>query len=80
MLLLTPERFRIARGYVDHTPLDFTSMVSFITTNWDLEPLALRDTSAQTFMGAFDFGNPAVPRCSWPPLAMSATAASSRSA
>ena len=28
------------QGYVDHTPLDFTSMVSFITTNWDLQPLA----------------------------------------
>jgi phospholipase C len=45
------------QGYVDHTPLDFTSMVRFITTNWDLQPLAARDTSAQTFMNAFDFQN-----------------------
>jgi phospholipase C len=48
-------------GYVDHTPLDFASMVSFITTNWGLQPLALRDTSAQTFMDAFDFENPGRP-------------------
>ena len=46
------------RGYVDHTPLDFTSMIRFITTNWDLRPLATRDASAQTFTSAFDFANP----------------------
>jgi phospholipase C len=46
------------QGYVDDTPLDFTSMIRFITTNWGLQPLASRDTSAQTFMDAFDFANP----------------------
>ena len=49
------------RGYVDDTPLDFTSMVRFITTNWGLQPLASRDASAQTFMNAFDFANPGRP-------------------
>jgi len=49
------------RGYVDHSPLDFTSMVRFVTTNWDLQPLAARDASAPTFMGAFDFANPGRP-------------------
>jgi phospholipase C len=46
------------RGFVDDTPLDFTSMIRFVTTNWDLRPLASRDASAQTFMNAFDFVNP----------------------
>lgn len=49
------------RGFVDDTPLDFTSMVRFITTNWSVPPLATRDASAQTFMGAFDFANPGRP-------------------
>ncbi len=45
------------RGYVDATPLDFTSMVRFVTTNWGLQPLAAGDPSAQAFMDAFDFAN-----------------------
>ena len=45
------------RGYVDATPLDFTSMVHFVTTNWGLQPLAAGDPSAQAFMDAFDFAN-----------------------
>jgi phospholipase C len=49
------------RGFVDETPLDFTSMIRFITTNWGLQPLAPRDASAQTFMDAFDFANPGRP-------------------
>jgi len=46
------------RGYVDHTQLDFTSIVRFITANWGLQPLTGRDATAQTFIGAFDFVNP----------------------
>jgi phospholipase C len=49
------------KGYVDHTVLDFASIVRFITDNWGLEPLAARDAAAQTFMGAFDFANTARP-------------------
>jgi phospholipase C len=45
------------KGYVDHTTLDFASIVRFITDNWGLQPLAARDAAAQTFMGAFDFAN-----------------------
>lgn len=49
------------RGYVDDTPLDFTSMIRFVTINWGLQPLASRDASAQTFTDAFDFANPGRP-------------------
>ena len=47
------------RGYVDHTTLDFTSILKFIEENWSLEPLAERDRKASSFMGAFDFDQPA---------------------
>jgi len=43
------------RGYVDHTQLDFTSMLRFIEHNWRLKPLAVRDAKANNFLGAFDF-------------------------
>ena len=33
-------------GYVDHTQLDFTSMLKFIEENWGLAPLAARDAAA----------------------------------
>jgi phospholipase C len=46
------------RGYVDHTTLDFTSVLKFIEENWDLTPLAARDGAAKTFMDAFDFSKP----------------------
>ena len=53
-------------GYVDHTALDFTSIVKFIEENWNLAPLApadpaaakaggLRDRRVNSFMSAFDF-------------------------
>jgi phospholipase C len=43
------------RGYIDHTRLDFTSILKFIEQNWNLDPLASRDRNADTFAGAFDF-------------------------
>jgi phospholipase C len=43
------------RGYVDHTVLDFTSILKFIEINWGLEPLASRDRQANSFASAFDF-------------------------
>jgi phospholipase C len=46
------------RGLVDDTQLDFTSIIRFITDNWGLQPLSLRDTTAETFASAFDFANP----------------------
>jgi phospholipase C len=46
------------RGHVDSTTLDFTSILKFIEVNWRVEPLAVRDRRAKTFLGAFDFAKP----------------------
>jgi len=46
------------RGYIDSTELDFTSVPKFIEENWNLEPLAARDASANSFISAFDFSQP----------------------
>jgi phospholipase C len=43
------------RGHVDHTTLDFTSILEFIERNWRLRPLTGRDRSANSLMGAFAF-------------------------
>jgi phospholipase C len=43
------------RGHVDHTTLDFTSILDFIERNWRLRPLAGRDRRAKSLMGAFAF-------------------------
>jgi phospholipase C len=45
-------------GYIDSTELDFTSILKFIEENWDLEPLAERDSKANNFLNAFDFTQP----------------------
>ena len=37
------------RGYVDHTQLDFTSILKFIEENWDVEPLAHAGRAGQQF-------------------------------
>ncbi len=46
------------RGYIDHTQLDYTSILKFIEHNWGLEPLASRDARANNFLDAFDFSQP----------------------
>ncbi len=43
------------QGYIDHTQLDFTSVLKFIEDNWRLAPLASRDAQANSIVGAFDF-------------------------
>jgi phospholipase C len=43
------------RHYVDHTGLDFMSMLKFVEQNWHLRPLTRLDASAGSMMGAFDF-------------------------
>jgi phospholipase C len=43
------------RGHVNHTTLDFTSLLKFVQENWALEPLAKRDRAATSIAGAFDF-------------------------
>jgi phospholipase C len=40
---------------IDHTKLDFTSMLKFIEQNWKLRPLTRLDATAGSIMGAFDF-------------------------
>ena len=43
------------RGHIDHTLLDFTSVLKFIEENWNVKPVAARDAQAKSFMSAFDF-------------------------
>jgi phospholipase C len=43
------------RGAIDHTTLDFTSILRFIEDNWRLAPLTRRDADAQSIASAFDF-------------------------
>jgi phospholipase C len=43
------------RGHVDHTTLDFTSILAFIERNWRLAPLTGRDRRANSLLGAFAF-------------------------
>jgi len=43
------------RHFIDHTTLDFTSMLAFIEMNWNLRPLTRLDATSQSIMGAFDF-------------------------
>ena len=43
------------RGYIDPTPLDYTSALAFIEHNWNVAPLASRDRQARSLLPAFDF-------------------------
>ncbi len=43
------------KGSINHTQLDFTSMLKFIEENWGIQPLAERDAKANNFLSAFDF-------------------------
>jgi len=56
MILVSPYA---KSGYIDHTVLDFTSMLKFIEQNWNIAPLAERDTNANNFLSAFDFSQSA---------------------
>jgi phospholipase C len=49
------------RGEVVHTQLDFTSILRFITDNWDLKPLAERDAKANSIADGLDFTRPPRP-------------------
>ena len=42
-------------GSIDNTTLDATSALAFIRRNWRIEPLAVRDRSAASFLNAFEF-------------------------
>ncbi|MFL6163329.1 MAG: alkaline phosphatase family protein [Jatrophihabitantaceae bacterium] len=49
------------RGMVNHITLDYTSALSFIETNWELEPLATRERLVGSLQSAFDFTSPPRP-------------------
>jgi phospholipase C len=46
------------RGYIDHTRLDFTSILAFIEDNWGLRPLGARDSHANSIARSLDFKRP----------------------
>jgi phospholipase C len=46
------------KAKIDHTVLDYTSVLRFIEDNWALKPLTARDKSAHSFAAAFDFSSP----------------------
>ena len=46
------------KGYIDHTELDFSSVIKFIEVNWDVPSLGTRDQQANTFLDAFNFNAP----------------------
>lgn len=43
------------KGFVDNTFYDTTSLLKFIETRWNLEPLGTRDAAANDLANAFDF-------------------------
>jgi phospholipase C len=49
------------KGYIDHTELDFTSILKFIQKNWGVASLSDRDARANNFLGAFSFAQPPRP-------------------
>jgi phospholipase C len=51
-LLLSPYA---RKGVVDHTVLDYTSMLRFIEDNWGVKALASRDARSKSLASAFDF-------------------------
>lgn len=46
------------KGFIDHTELDFTSVLKFIQENWGVASLSERDAQANNFLSAFDFSMP----------------------
>jgi hypothetical protein len=49
------------KGAVNHTVLDYTAMLHFIETNWNLKPLSIRDRQSAGLASAFDFTAPPRP-------------------
>jgi len=46
------------RGVVSHTPFDHTSILRFIEWRWNLDPLTVRDATANNLATALDFHQP----------------------
>jgi phospholipase C len=49
------------KGVVNHTVLDYTAMLHFIETNWNIKSLSLRDRQSAGLASAFDFAAPPKP-------------------
>lgn len=43
------------KGFIDHTPMDTTSILALIEYQYDLKPLGDRDAKAPNLLSAFDF-------------------------
>jgi hypothetical protein len=43
------------KGFVDHTPYETLSILTFIETHWGLPPLNERDRGADALSHAFEF-------------------------
>src|SRR5215211_904172 len=54
------------RSDVNHTQLDYTAMLHFIETNWNLAPLSTRDQQSAGLLSAFDFAAAPRPPASLP--------------
>ncbi|MDB4916970.1 MAG: acid phosphatase [Gemmatimonadetes bacterium] len=46
------------KGFIDHTPLETTSILAFIEARWGLKPLSTHDAKAANLTSAFDFSTP----------------------
>lgn len=53
------------QGVINHTQLDFTSILRFIEDNYHLAPLATRDATANSLASAFDFDAAPRPAYFW---------------
>jgi phospholipase C len=49
------------QGFIDHTTYDFSSVLKFIETAFDLRCLTARDCNSRRMLNAFDFEQPADP-------------------
>jgi phospholipase C len=47
-------------GYIDHTTYEFASVLRFIETIFDLQPMTSRDANASDMLNAFDFSQPPI--------------------
>jgi acid phosphatase len=63
------------KGFVDQTPYDTTSILKFIETRWDVDPLGERDAHAYDLTNAFEFSAPSAPAT---PVTMGSPAAAVR--
>ena len=49
------------QGFVDHTTYEFSSVLKFIETVFELDCLTARDCNSENMMAAFDFDQPTAP-------------------